>query len=387
MSANEGVLDPEPQSRPRTPRSVLAAGALLAVATLVSMLPERGSGTNSPSSSYGTGPTGSGAYAQLLGQFGHPVERLRGELEVPAEAGSTLVVLDAELTEEEAGRVEGFVRSGGRLVAGGVPTVGWLATMLDDLPSFAPAPVPVAVAGGEAPETEGIGTVHLIGVGSFAGAGGFQPLLVGRDGGPPVALVGDVGDGRVVLLADATPLQNWLLGMADNAGFGLAVAGPPGTPVAFAEGPHGYLSARGLAALPGRWRFALAGLGLAALVWLAARSRRLGPPEDEVRPLAPRRRVYVDAVASTLGRTGRPAEAAEPVRLRARSLLLARAGLPPDTSDDDLRPAAARLGLPPDETEALIGIHAEAGVLAAGRALARLEPGVRGGSEQTGARR
>jgi hypothetical protein len=366
---------------------VLVAGAALAVAAVLSVLPERGSGTDSPSSSYSTGPTGSGAYAELLRRFDHPVHRVRGDLDrATLEPASTLVILDAELADAEIRRVARFVRTGGRLVAGGAGAEQWLEDVVDDPPGFDDAPVDAATPTGDAPEGDGIGLVRLGGQGSFGRPGGLQPLLAERGGGALVALAGDVGQGRVVVLADPTPLQNRLLGVADNAGFGLAVAGPAGTPVDFAEGPHGYGSGEGLSALPARWRVALAGLALSAAVWLVSRSRRLGPPEDEARPLGPRRRAYVDALAGTLGRTGHPAAAAEPVRIRARSLLARRAGLPPDAPDDALRAAAARVGLPPDEAEALVGVHGEPGVLAAGRALARLEPGARGVPEKPGAR-
>ena len=370
----------------RTPRWVLVAGAVLAVAAVASMVPPRGSGTDSPSSSYSTGPTGSGAYAELLRRFDHPVDRIRGDLDRARLAPrSTLVILDAELTGAETERVGRFVRAGGRLVAS-AGAGQWLEEVVgDDPPRFDDAPVTAAIPAGDVPEGAGIGLVRLGGQGSFGRPGSLQPLLAEQDGVALVALAGDVGAGRVVALADPTPLQNRLLGVADNAGFGLSAAGPAGTPVAFAEGPHGYGSGEGLAALPRRWRVALAGIGLSAVVWLVARSRRLGPPEDEARPLGPRRRTYVDALAGTLGRTGHPAEAAEPVRLRARSLLAGRAGLPPDAPDDAVRAAAVRLGLPPDEAEALVRVQGEAGVLAVGRALARLEPGARGVPEMPGA--
>ena len=369
----------------RTPRSVVVAGAFLAVVAVVSALPERGSGTDSPSSSYSTGPTGSGAYAELLRRFDHPVRRLRGGLDRASfEPGSTLVVLDATLTDDEVRALGRFVGGGGRLVAGGASAQEWLEDVVGDPPRFDATPVEAAMPAGDAPEGEGIGLVRLGGQGSFGRPGSLQPLLAERGGTSVVAVAGDVGAGRVVALADPTPLQNHLLGVADNAGFGLAVAGPAGTPVAFAEGPHGYGTGEGLSALPGRWRVALAGLALSAAVWLVSRSRRLGPAEDEARPLGPRRRDYVEALAATLGRTGRPAEAAEPVRIRARSLLAVRAGLPPDAPDDAVRAAAARLGLPPDEGEALVETHGEPGVLAAGRALARLEPGARPGESGAG---
>ena len=114
-------------------------------------------------------------------------------------------------------------------------------------------------------------------------------------------------------------------------------------------------TSEGLAALPRRWRLALTGLGLAAAIWLYARSRRLGSPEDEARPLPPPRWAYIDAVAGTLARTRRPQEAAEPVRRRARELIARRTGLPPDAGPEELYQAAVRLGLPPDEAAAALG--------------------------------
>jgi hypothetical protein len=181
-----------------------------------------------------------------------------------------------------------------------------------------------------------------------------------------------------VALADPSPVHNALLALDDNAAFALGAVGGPDRRVLFAEGAHGYGQGEGLSALPRRWRLALAGLGLAAAVWLVARSRRLGPPEDEARALPPPRWAYVDAVAGTLARTGRLAEASEPVRRRARELIARRTGLPPDAESDDMYQAAIRLGLPADEAAAAVGAPApteEAGILAAGRALARLNGG------------
>ncbi|HZI38005.1 MAG TPA: DUF4350 domain-containing protein, partial [Acidimicrobiia bacterium] len=212
--------------------------------------------------------------------------------------------------------------------------------------------------------------------GSWEVAGQLRPILAGQDGGDDViALAGGSGSGRVVALADPSPVQNGFLAADDNAALALGLVGPPTRLVLFAEGAHGYGDSEGLSALPRRWRLALAGLGLAAGIWLYARSRRLGPPEEEARALPPPRWAYVDAVAGTLARTRRPGEAAEPVRRHARELIARRAGLPPDAGPDDLYQAAIRLGLPPDEASAALGAPGpteEASVLAAGRVLARL---------------
>ncbi len=362
---------------------VVAGSALLALLALSSFLPGGGEqGGGSPASSYSNRAAGLSAWAELLLRFGRDVERLRGAL-APADldSGATVVVLDAPgLTAAENGHLARFVQRGGHLVAGGAGAGDMLDAVLDDPPVMTgrgdetarPIGPPVA------PELEGIGAVRAAGSGSWREPGGLEPIL-GGDNGRALAVAGDVGQGRVVALADPSPVHNALLAADDNAAFGLGIVGSPHRRVLFAEGPHGYGQGEGLSALPRRWRLALAGLGLAAAVWLVARSRRLGPPEDEARPLPPPRWAYVDAVAGTLARTGRPFEASEPVRRRARELIAQRGGLPPDAAGEDLYQAALRLGLPPDEAAAIgeAGPPGTAGVLAAGRALARLNGGNR----------
>lgn len=353
--------------------ALVVGGGLFALSVLASFAPGPGAGDDSPSSSYSTRPAGLAAYAELLTHFGHPVGRIRGDLE-PAvlDPGVTVVVLDAPgLSLDEARHLGRFVRAGGRLLAGGFSADEWLEPVVEETPTASERPVPRAAPLGSAPELEGVGSVRSAGTGSWSDPGSMEPVLGRRRS--VLALADSPGAGRVVALADPTPLQNHLLDAADNAAFGLAVAGEDGRPVRFAEGPHGYGRGEGLSALPRRWRLALAGLGVAAAVWLLARSRRLGPPEEEARPLPPPRRAYVDALAGTLARTRRPHEAAEPVRARARQLVAERAGLPPEASGDDLRLAATRLGLAADEVEAITGEgQGEETVLATGRALARL---------------
>src|SRR5439155_27082798 len=157
------------------------------------------------------------------------------------------------------------------------------------------------------PEVAGVGAVRAAQLGSWREAGQFEPILAG-EGERVLAVAGDVDAGRVVALADPSPVQNGLLAADDDAALALGLAGGRGRAVLLAGGPAGYGQAGGLAALPRRWRLALAGLGLAAAVWLLARSRRLGPPEDEARALPPPRWAYVEAVAATLARTRQPRE-------------------------------------------------------------------------------
>ena len=361
--------------------AAIAAGALLGLTVLSSFLPGGGGqGGGSPSSSFSHRPDGASAWAELLSRFGRDVDRLRGDLDAsPLDPSVTMVVLDAPgLGEGEAEALGDFVRRGGHLVAGGAGVDDWLAAVIDEPPLLGDEGLRIALPVGDppAPEVEGVRTVRAGRSGSWEVAGQLRPILGGEDGGGPViALAGGSGSGRVVALADPSPVQNGFLAAEDNAALALGLVGSADRPVLFAEGAHGYGDSEGLSALPRRWRLALAGLGLAAAIWVYGRSRRLGPPEDEARLLPPPRWAYIDAVAGTLARTRRPQEAAEPVRRQARELIARRAGLPPDAGPKDLYEAAVRLGVPPDEAAAALGAPGpsdEASVLAAGKALARL---------------
>jgi len=372
------------ERRAATRLAIVAGAGLLGLAALSSFLPGGGGqGGGSPSSSYSYRADGAAAWAELLNRFGRPVTRLRGDLQAAAlDPAATAVVLDApDLLDDEIEALDGFVRHGGRLVVGGAGAESVLDAVVDEPPLFAGDGVRNAspVGLGEAPEVAGVRTVRAGRLGSWAVPGGLRPILAG-DVARVIAVAGESGSGRVVALADPSPVQNRFLAAEDNAAFALGLVGDPGRRVLFAEGPHGYGESEGLAALPRRWRLVLAGLGLAAAIWVYARSRRLGPPEDEARPLPPPRWAYVDAVAGTLARTKRPQEAAEPVRRRARELIAARAALSADAGPDDLYQAAVRLGLSPDEAAAALGAPGpseEVTVLAAGRALARLSGGER----------
>jgi len=326
------------------------------------------------SSSYATQPQGLRAWAELLEGAGHPVRRLR---EPPAERApdpdGTVVVLDpGRLSERDGAALIRFVERGGRLVAGGQGSerlAGALAGARragGERPAGGPAGVLAPV-----PEVAGVQRVNVGGRGIWEDAGRAVPALGGGDGA--LLVVGARGAGRAALLADASPVQNRLLARADNAALALALAGEPGRPVAFVESVHGFGPAGGLAALPVRWQAALVGLGLAALAWLAAHVRRLGPAEVDGAPPVPARGAYVAALARTLGRTRDPQAATAPVRGAARAAVARRAALGPEAGDGEIEAAARRLGLDEDEAAAVAGRAAgKDGALAAGRALARL---------------
>lgn len=329
-----------------------------------------GSGPEGPPlSSYATSRGGLAAYAELLRDRGHEVIRLRTRLDdAGLDAAATVVLLGPDrVTAAEIGALRDFLVDGGRVVAGG-PDPAWLPRLIPDAPAWSPAGAPLAVPLAPVEEVASVSRVRTAGRGSWNG-GGALPLLAGDR---TVASVASARAGRVVLLADASMLSNRWLDAADNAAFGLAAAGP-GRPVLFAEAAHGFGPATGLRALPVRWRTALVGLAGAAVVWMWAMGRRLGPPETARRSPPPPRHAFVDAQAINLARARAPEEAIAPLKAAARSRLRRRGGLPPSADEPALRSVAERLGLTEEEAAALVEpVSSDAQVLAAGRAAAKL---------------
>jgi hypothetical protein len=354
----------------------LAAFAALALALLAAVVDQLTPSSNGPaSSSYATSADGLAGYAELLTRAGYGVTRVRVPVAGAAlDPRGTVVLLDPNLVlQDDVAALRRFVIAGGWLIAGGREPGAWLSELIAGSPTWDALGPTSARPLLPLPETAGVNLVQTAGEGQWSDAGGTLPVL----GSAHSALltVRRLGAGRLELLADPSPLQNRLLATADNAQFGLSVAGPPGRPVAFEEASHGYGASRGLAALPARWTWALAGLLLAALLAVAARIRRLGPPAPPAADTPPPRRVHVEAIASALGRTGKPGEAAQPVHSHLRTAVMRRTGLPPDAAADpaELAKAAARLGLDRAEVDAVVADQLGDGdLLAAGTALAKL---------------
>lgn len=324
------------------------------------------------SSSFATSAGGAAALASLLPRDGHRVRRLRTPVDQQRpRPGWTVVVLDpGPLRRAERRALAAFVHAGGRLVAGGTGTDAIAAALTRSPPQRARDDDATRIwrpSGRASPA--GVRSVATADGRTWATAGAGRAFLAA--GSRPGAVVLRAGLGQALLLADASPLQNRLLARADDAALALALAGPDSREVAFVESVHGYGRSSGLAAIPGRWGLAAAGLALAAALLGWSRGRRLGPPETAERELPPPRRAYVEALAATLARTHDRARAAAPVRAAAQEHVRRRGGLAADASPAALAEAARRLGLPEDEVQAVAG-EAAPGLLATGRALAHL---------------
>lgn len=331
-----------------------------------------------PSSSFDPSSTGVQALAELLVRFGHPVARLSFPVSSSALAPrSTLVVADPlAWGSAQDGPLHAFLRGGGRAVLAGAGfSAADLRTILGtaEVPVYSPVGQASARAVGNAPEIAGVGVVDVDPAeGAWAEPGATTPLLQGPDGW--VAVAADVGAGRVVLLATASPLRNDLLGRADNAAFALDAVGAPGRHVVFDENVHGF-GGGGIGALPSRWKWALSLAGVAVLVWLWSAARRLGPAQPDERRLAPARVGYVEGLATVLAATSGPAvgEAVVPLRRATRAALCRFLGIPDATGDDVVRATARARGVPEEVLGPALAVPSDGGgALAVARAHAWL---------------
>lgn len=347
------------------------AGAVLALNVLLLGIRATTGGTpgGPASSSYATGADGDAALATLLSRAGHVVQRARV---APHTAnllpGDTAVVLDPPFVlPADIDALRAFVRAGGRLVAspGGS---NWLRHVITEGPVDGAPGVVTAHPLAPLRELSRVSTVTTAGDNAWAEARGTLPVI--GDARSSVVVAAHPGAGQAFLLADATPLQNAYLGRSDNAQLALALAGPARRRVVFFESYHGYGRGSGLAAIPSSWQRALLLAAGAALLFMFARVRRLGPAEEQMRPFAPARREYVDALAATLARTRDRQAALAPLRDELRTRIARRSGLWHDASDDELALAAARLGLSTEEVEAMRH-DGPPDELALGRAFAR----------------
>ncbi len=371
-------------SAPRARRAGVVIAVLIGGVIVLNLLAQgldRAVGGNEPGGvndhSYATAGNGVAAYASLLSRYGHRVTQQRGALS-RLQVGSvdTVIVLGPDVVaKDDATVLLDFVSNGGRLVIGD-RAPPYLHELRDSPPRW---------SGGRVSLWTRIDPT-LGNVRSIAAADGGRWVATGSGR----ALVGDdtdalvttdrIGRGEILFLADPTPLENAYLVTADNAAFGLALAGPRHS-IVFAEGVHGFGSSRGIDAIPSRWKFALGMLALGMLAFVLARARRFGPPDRAARDLPPARAEYVRALSLTLERTRDPAHALAPVQLWTRDRVTARAALRPDASDEEIARAAKALGCSDRDVAVLLApVTNNDDALALGRVLARIS----GGSDSDG---
>jgi hypothetical protein len=353
-------------------RAALAVVAFVLALNLVIVLIEAlvPSPSGPESSAFATQERGLAAWAELARRSGRDVRLARRPpADAPPPAGATAVVLDPEdLPARDVAALRELAEAGGRVIAGGRRPGAWLEQLAGPGAPEWEREAAESARAAPAPLTARVERIRSAGEGGWERAGRALPLVVAD--GRPTFLLAAAGSGSILLVADASPLQNRLLARDDNAALALALAGDG--PLVFVESAHGYGPASGLAALPARLQWGLALLGLSALLLIAARWRRLGPPQPPDRPLPPPRRAYVDALAATLARTPDRAAAVAAVRSAARDRLARRAAVPAGAPADAWRAAARASGLDDEQARALTDPDSDPDGIAAGRALARL---------------
>jgi hypothetical protein len=180
-------------------------------------------------------------------------------------------------------------------------------------------------------------------------------------GGAAYIVAEPEGRGTVVALGGSGILVNRSLDEGDNAPVAAGLLAPePGTRVAVLDPNAPVGAGEGDTALsdlvsPGVKR-ALLQLGLAFLVFLVWRGRRLGRPVPEPQPVAVAGSELVSAVGGLLQRAGSPQHAADLLRNDLRRDLVSRLGLPPNLPGPALvEVLAARTGLDADRLGAALG--------------------------------
>lgn len=298
LAAGDAALPAAPvAARPWSGRRgwAFAVGGLVLVLVLLELLGRViGPEPQGPvSSSYATNGQGLAAWSELATRAGHPVVALRAPLgSSTLDPADTLVVLDPDaLLRNDGQQLLAFVRRGGRLLIGGQNPDATLTALFPDPPGWAgSSATPAHPTRAGASVLPGVTTVAGAGDGAWTQTDGYRVLLADADR-QPVLMARAIGAGELLLIADASPLQNAYLADADNAQLALALTGSAPRPLAFAESVHGYGPSRGLSALPLAFKVALGGLALAGLLWIVARGRRLGPPdalpEIEIPPAPP----------------------------------------------------------------------------------------------------
>ena len=336
--------------------AVVLVGALI---RLTSAVTEGNVPQGPQSSSFSPSPEGLEAYSQLLSASGVRVQQLTAPLSRAAfPSGATVVV--AAPTSWQPSYSTGLVRfldGGGRVVVAGEPPAGLLRALLGDAsqPVWSANPLAESGASGTSPLVFGVAQVDSIGPGSWSSIGASQPLLSAR--GAYLAVSEQVGNGTLVLMASPAPLQNRLIGRADNAAFAIDIGMSPGKVVSFDEYDHGYGQVGGgLAGLPASWKVALLIASAAVIFWLLSAVRRFGPPEEPERTLAPPRVAYVDAIATLLSSAApdRAASATTSLQTRAREGLCRRLGLPHGALDGEIASAARSAGVRVDLVTAVL---------------------------------
>ena len=346
-------------SQGRSPVQLLLglAGLLIILALALTLFPNDDSAERLAPTS--TKPNGGKAVVDLLRELDNDVN-ITQTVPNGAEA-ETVVVLQRDISADQLTELEGWVERGGR------------AVVVDTFAPLAPR------AGAGLAVTDGI-EVGECDIDSLAE---LEPLVLDSDDGffveapafergvgdfscfgaelDAFVVVSPLGEGVVVSVASGDIFTNRLVDEGDNAVLAASLMAPRlRTPVVVLEpdrdapaadlGGQGGETAFGL--VPARWTRMIIIMGLAGLLYLVQRGRRLGKPVTEKLPVVIEGSELVAAVGNLLLRTKDPNRSAQILRADLRESMRSRLGLSADISETELvHIGSRRLGL----SEAQVG--------------------------------
>ncbi|HEY8546521.1 MAG TPA: DUF4350 domain-containing protein [Acidimicrobiales bacterium] len=319
-------------------RGILLAVVVLVVGLVGVLLVGRGDpGSGRPLDPRSHSDAGTSAVVALVDELGVDVDV--DVREVGADVDAALLLWD-QLDAAERDDLEDWVAAGGTLVVTDpsspfAPPGGGLADALEDDPDALTGEEPVEVDVGEC-DIEPLEDLDTLAV-----WGGPIRYRVSPDdrscfgnGDRAFVVQTPFGDGNVVAFGGSGTVVNHTLADADNAPAIAALLAPTeGGRVAVIDIDLPPLR-RGddtlTDVMPTSAKRVLVQLGLALLVFVAWRARRLGQPVPEPQPVKVAASELVAAMGGMLERSGSPQHAADVLRAELRRELVTRLGLPPN---------------------------------------------------------
>ncbi|MBX3025943.1 hypothetical protein KF840_13635 [bacterium] len=339
--------------------SLVALGLLLGLVGLLQ--PDRSRELSR--STFGVTSVGHGALLALLTELGLPASRSFA----PADAlppGATVWWIEPQGVcrprTPSADAVEAPWTGDAWLAAGGVAVVFLGADPDDDCAEIAGVTVPARTAVDHRPDApraaqtiDGplVGAPRLLPMPALAsftdhGAGTVRAMIDGK----PFVVAMPVGDGTLVLVADAAPLRNQWLDAGDAALFAMDLVRAYGVP-RIDERSHGLHRERGAVRYLARSPAVPALLGIAVLGLLVVWHANLWPARraPNAPEPAPTLEAFVDSLAHLYARSGDFQRVAERYQQLAAARLRRHFGLPADTPLPALldRLRASRRAAPP----------------------------------------
>ena len=341
MSAGRGLGAAGGSGARRRVKELAPFGLLAVALALTALFGGRPPVQGEPLDPRSSGPLGTKALVDTLGELGARVELVAGVPDADTEVALLLAdALDATAREE----LLAWVREGGRLVAADVaspltPEVVDATSLGITTPSLAPGDCPLAAMADVGRVTVPGGAVYAV----DEGAVGCYPR---GEGSWLVART--EGEGAIVALGGPATFTNLELGAQDNALLAAALLlggqdGRQGRPrVAVLETPPpGGGDATLTDLIDPSVRSAFVQLLIAFGLVVLWRSRRLGRPVVERNPVEVPGSELVVAVGNLLQTARRPGRAAALLRADARRLLTERLGLPAGADAEVIADAAA----------------------------------------------